>query len=143
MREIKFRAWDVYGKKMHAVKEISWNDERPMDGLLNDNEGGLFRAYLNEDCLVDGKYPEYFILMQFIGLHDKNGTPIYEGDILQPIFVGRKKSLYEVCWDKGSASFYLKPLWKEEGGYLLYRNGEGYSPYEVIGNIYENKEDIK
>lgn len=76
---------------------------------------------------------------QFTGLCDKHGQEIYEGDILRPSVVNRK-SLYEVRWNQGSASFHLKPIGRKEGGYSLYRNGEGYSPYEVIGNIYENPE---
>ena len=60
-REIKFRIWNDYDKKM-----IYWNE------LLKNNLANIFTI---------PSYDKW--LMQYTGLHDKNGKEIYEGDIVQ------------------------------------------------------------
>src|SRR5690606_7411230 len=62
MREIKFRAWDNEQKKMFYSKTEQFDDS------LNFRFGHF-----------DTGEPVY---MQFTGLYDKNGTAIYEGDIV-------------------------------------------------------------
>ena len=60
-REIKFRIWNDYDKKM-----IYWNE------LLKNKLANIFTM---------PSYNKW--LMQYTGLHDKNGKEIYEGDIVE------------------------------------------------------------
>ncbi len=61
-REIKFRAWDSFNRIMY--KENS--------KVI----GSMFFYEENKDVINQNIY------MQFTGLHDKNGVPIYESDLI-------------------------------------------------------------
>lgn len=65
-REIKFRAWD--GERMRRVYSVN------MSGSAIVHIAGETRETLRADRCV---------LMQFTGLHDKNGREIYEGDVVR------------------------------------------------------------
>lgn len=111
MREIKFRAWN--GHKMF-----------PPTDVLNLNMANFKKTH---------------ILMQYTGLKDKNGTEIYEGDIVKdPRRVIDHQNI-EVFWSDNLSMFMIRnnrKTWSEE----LYPHVER---YEVIGNIYENPELLK
>ena len=63
MREIKFRAWDIQGKKIILVNELTF--------------------FQKGNIAVNGiVFPE-FPIMQSTGLKDKNDKEIYEGDIVE------------------------------------------------------------
>jgi uncharacterized phage protein (TIGR01671 family) len=117
MREIKFRAWDKGLKKMWNWKELKY---LPM---------------------VDFKREE-LEWQQFIGLFDKNGKEIYEGDIIN------KAQPYEVVFfqsgfcihgfsKKGDEFWQMLDTWIDEN------DNTKLFKYEVIGNIYENPELLK
>ena len=74
---------------------------------------------------------------QFIGLKDKNGVKIYEGDILKT----DNGDIVEVIYEKIYASF---GLWKKGWAFLHYFH-EAVEPQccEVIGNIYDNPEMLE
>lgn len=131
----KFRAWDPHKKKMVDDTElVIWggniyqgNRQKIFERIVEGKKGLIGYS-------IDDKY-----LMQSTGLFDKNGTEIFEGDVVvtngwrrQVITFGTQ----EVEEDFGSVRIYK--------GFNLYLGG-GYpnavmSTFEVIGNIYENPE---
>lgn len=121
MRKYKFRCW--YRNKMHY----------DITGFEFYGEGSLSGVF------IDGDFADDIELMQFTGLHDKNGKEIYEGDIISN---GYEKCI--VVWVKEYAGFMLKLINKE------YEDKEWTNPMidlrndeEVIGNIYENSDLLK
>ncbi len=132
MREIKYRMWNKKEKKMYDVGVLDFDDKKAyMKGYLNHTVSNYM--YMFEDIE----------LMQFTGLHDKNGKEIYEGDIVHipddyeeyGFASGENYSI-----DYKDERFRLKPKYKPNAcGYDLEYTDE----LEVIGNIYENPELLK
>lgn len=121
---IKFRAWDIHGQKMFSNDElIIWNN----NVYANDSKK-LSCDYL-KGWSIDEEY-----LMQSTGLKDKNGKEIFEGDIVLVL-----DSLYTVFYDNEKGSYRLKPhddRWNVDYMSNFSHGGN----FEVVGNIYENKE---
>lgn len=115
MREIKFRAWDAENGKM-----LEYQSHMSMYPFHMTPHGKVYK---------DGRLMPYE-LMQFTGLHDKDGKEIYEGDILD----GHDDGNVEVVWRDGETQFDFA-----DGGNI----GVWEMPLRrsiVIGNIYENPE---
>ena len=142
MREIKFRAWYKYGKKMVDLYKITPLAVADHNGTLD----GLFLPFDNN-----------MILMQFTGLKDKNGKEIYEGDVVIlrcHVSAGYYEDRYDIDMDFTGGVVILpsmgacikNPIWVDNmddrhGKNQGYKNIRGYRS-EVIGNIYENPELI-
>lgn len=122
----KFRAWMPSLQWMCEVTAILF-DEKSIDVYKTDDTGRVTEMNVRQNEAV---------LMQSTGIKDKNGTEIFEGDVVtngwkrQAVTFGTQ----EIEEDFGSVSIYR--------GFNLYLGG-GYpnavmSTFEVIGNIYEN-----
>lgn len=121
MRPIKFRAWDKLSKTMSA----------PMS-MIDIAKGNLPLSYS-----VDGQADDrYSVLMQYTGLKDKNGTEIYEGDVVKTFnkYIGSVEfGEQDIGHDFQGIGFYVNEGYGADNIY-------GGQNIEVIGNIYENPE---
>jgi YopX protein len=105
-REIKFRAWN------HIV-------------------GRMSNAYTIEELYKQKVNFTNIKLLQFIGLKDKKGNEVCDGDIIL------------IDWNHGTQS-YETISYDENYGYWKYGNNpicelidDPVTPFEVIGNIYQ------
>ena len=121
MRELKFRAWD--GKKMCYDPD---------------------NCYLWNGILVP---PADDIIMQYTGLHDKNGVEIYDGDVVHYSYhpgTGFWNNEQDAIIEWNTTGFFFHGIPHGFQGWLCSLPG-GFEPgcrklFEVIGNIHESPE---
>ena len=114
-----FRVWNKKKKKYHEVAGVR------IYSPLND------ATYFSETNSI---------FEQCIGLHDKAGSLVFDGDILQD---GNK--LWEVCWSQSLCSFMLDDYeYDANGNYIGSGNLESFASDNwetldmlVVGNIHE------
>lgn len=125
-REIKFRVWDHNTDTMMIPDnfefydgKIGWIDAGREAGPESGNDG----------------YPDQFDLMQYTGLHDKNGKEVYENDILKCDRPAYHQNPKFVVKDWVLGKLILRDVPVKGFGTSFWSNG---NDVEVIGNIYEN-----
>lgn len=121
MRTIKFRAWD--GKRLFPYMSVG-------------EYGVGYFEYVDS--------PENLRVMQYTGREDKNGNPVYEGDIVRYCESGVIGSQHY----KNTGSPYASIYWSDSSTCFCIEDGIGtylsqFYELEVIGNIYENLELIE
>ena len=128
MREIKYRAWLTYEKRMieweNLHLETFKDDETGKVSFMlwvGDDEDDNFGSACGESC---------FKLLQYTGLKDRNGREIYEGDVVGYKWEAVRNELLVVEWSFSDGAYSF-------GGI---RTDYAVKFGEVIGNIYENPE---
>ncbi len=131
MREIKFRAWDKNFNEMADVLSIDFNTED---------------AYIKwKDGLQETRDFSEVELMQFTGLYDKNGTEIYEGDIVKVSTDNfREDTIHFIKYgiDQDYPAFDIEPCldYAESNSLQYLMVWKDVYTIEIIGNIHDNPE---
>ena len=155
MREILFR-----GKTPR--QDEHFDDGEWVEGFytrFNGKEHRIYSGYAETDC--GDYYPDWFNVApetvgQYTGLTDKNGTKIFEGDIIKQTFRLKQTNgcqerdvlsviEYGISWNY-SAVCGVTQRFKDGSGIamLSVMNGtNGIVDCEIIGNIHDNPELLK
>lgn len=115
-----FRAWDKLKNEMYVVEQINF-------------DCGEFESIGYGITNLRGA--DKIELMQSTGLCDKEGTEVFEGDILHHQI--QTEYTFIVKYDKDKGRWYGDGLSRT---YRIYITKEFLPYYKVIGNIYENQE---
>lgn len=132
-REIKFRAWreDIVSTEPYGRNSF---EQKFMESDIEDIKTKEFGSF-EEKGVVKAHRAD---IMQYIGVNDKNGKEIYEGDIVRT----NSGRLCKVVWFSSSQyqGWDLTPIETKnpaptEVGF--------WNNLEVIGNVYENADLLK
>jgi uncharacterized phage protein (TIGR01671 family) len=140
-REIKFRLWHIEDKQMYSYDFMWGRSGQSGSGWVDcvpfgeEREVGFFKH--GNQIGID---PHDCEIMQYTGLKDKNGTEIYEGDIVKAHYslpdIGYGSIDYSIQGDVLFSSEYGD--WEVYGDRLYVAD-----VVEVIGNIYQHPELLK
>jgi hypothetical protein len=134
MKDLLLRAWDKKYSRMFYLDGIIKYGSGWQDGgdpklrfyQLHTAAGGFSLRAAEELELMIGS-----------GFIDKNKRPIYEGDVVLHISDEKaRKKVYNLVELKGAFS----AVSEDGGGGIMFQNGQGWAPWIVAGNKFENPE---
>jgi len=140
MRDIKFRIWNKEREVMFSEFKLVTNGFYvPNNSTTNDLDNTAYFLNYNNDRAV---------LMQYIGLKDKKGKGIWEGDIVIASLSGIVNEDIKSIIDFENGCFGIRAI---EDGILVDSTGKFKSfdgcntqeQIEIIGNKFENPELLK
>jgi hypothetical protein len=130
VREIKFRAWLKEEKLLGPVTSLQWLD------LMDDTGRLSFETVKVKVGLTTyTAFPHEVELMQYTGLHDKNGVEIYAGDIVK----------HRTHWSDNRSQSEVK-YWSDTAEFYPFGSSDwavDADEVEVIGNIWKNPALLK
>ena len=139
-RQIKFRVWNGY----EMVEDVTVGKHGAFwtSGISESDNQSLGNTT---------KYDNYLAVMQFTGLHDKNGKEIYVGDILKQTRLNGSIHYYKIFNVNGGFAFntHQDDFYKPQSEIYFYestadmQNSGFISNLEIIGNAFENPALIK
>ena len=139
MERLKFKIWDKKNKRflIKCIDNIGINDKQCID--TNEFKNNVF-SYLDWENGSIRLNSKKYVVLQYIGLKDKNCKEIYEGDIIKDM----DNLYYKVIYIKESACFVFSPIRKDTKikfsfSFRKSNNRE----MEVVGNIFENRDFYK
>ena len=157
MRETKFRGKDLQGNWRYGSLLLAtdrWYKHK--------NGSGFHKEWIASRTFSNGGYIAMSVrncvkpetVGQFIGLHDKKGKEIYEGDILYVEFSDGSGGNHLVGWNDKTASYGIMDAYS----YQSIAEGYDFAEFknhvllaflkdalicEVVGNIHDNPELLK
>lgn len=138
MQRIKFRGWHKVFKQIVIIDWIQLNATKDMNIYAY--------AFSRYDTNLQLKVSDYatldeIVLMQWTGLHDKNGKEMFEGDIITSNINRNHWSIptqqtYIITWHEGK--FHLNDIDGKLGWIINWHISSKVKDVEIIGNIYEH-----
>jgi len=124
--------------KKRTLKFRAWNREQMVSPDYLDRAG---HAHWKEDSIPNHSGVHNHPLMQFTGMVDDNQKEVFEGDIVQYEHEDGAviaQVIFQTCddesmWISGFAFEFVRQKFEDD-------EDEKHTPFEVIGNIYENPE---